>query len=67
MPNIPGDVLAARARQICQKTPIILCTGFSDRIGEADFEDLGVTEFLYKPVRRKALAQAVRAAINEIN
>ena len=42
MPNIPGDVLARKIKYIRSDVPIVICTGFSERIHEDNIEQIGI-------------------------
>ncbi len=64
MPNITGDVLARRMRKIRSDIPIIVCSGYSERISEKQAAELGVSCILNKPFLLKDLAASVRAALD---
>jgi two-component system cell cycle sensor histidine kinase/response regulator CckA len=64
MPNISGDVLAKRMRKMRGDIPIIMCTGYSERINEKQAAELGVSCILTKPFLFKDLAASVRAALD---
>ena len=64
MPNLTGDKLARRIREIRPEIPVIICTGFSDRISPETADAAGVTACLTKPIPRADLARAVRRALN---
>ncbi len=63
MPQMTGDKLAINLLQIRPDIPIVLCTGFSERIGEAEARQLGIREFLMKPFVLKDLGHAVKRAL----
>ena len=63
MPKMTGDELAQRIKELNPRTPVILCTGFTERISERDAETLGVTALLAKPLMMGELAAAVRRTI----
>ena len=65
MPNMTGDQLAYEARQIRPDIPIIICTGFSERINKENAEGIGVNGFLMKPIVKSDLAKVVRKVIDE--
>ena len=67
MPNMTGDKLSEHILDIRPDIPIILCTGFSDRIDEEKAKNMGIREFLIKPVSIKQLAETVRAALNKMD
>ncbi|MCF8077443.1 MAG: response regulator [Desulfotignum sp.] len=59
MPNMNGMQLAAELIAIRPDIPIILCTGFSERIDNKKAEAQGIKGLLMKPVGMKDLAQKV--------
>jgi PAS domain S-box-containing protein len=63
MPNMNGMQLAAEMIAIRSDIPIILCTGFSERINSKKAETLGIGGLLMKPVGMKDLAQKVREVL----
>ena len=60
MPNMTGDQLAYEIRKIKPKIPIIICTGFSERINKNKAEEIGVNGFLMKPIIKSDMARMVR-------
>ncbi len=64
MPGMNGEELIMRARHIQPALPVILCTGDNTRIRDRSWSDQGVTEILGKPLGMKALAEAVRRALD---
>ncbi|MCP3874683.1 MAG: response regulator, partial [Desulfobacteraceae bacterium] len=65
MPDITGDQLAKEILLIQPDTPIIICTGFSERINKEQAEVLGIKGFLMKPVVKSDMAQMVRKVLDE--
>ncbi len=63
MPKLNGEALVRELRAVRSAIPIILCTGFSERLTEVRLRDLGVAEVLMKPVPRASLAVAIRRAL----
>ena len=63
MPKMSGDELAREMKAIRSDIPIILCSGFSDRIDDRVREAIGVSAFLMKPVTYADLAKTVRMAL----
>ncbi|MBU2488666.1 MAG: response regulator, partial [Proteobacteria bacterium] len=55
MPHMTGDVLAKRIMEIRPDVPIILCTGFSEKINGEKARQMGIAAFLLKPVVMKKL------------
>ncbi|MCF8026592.1 MAG: response regulator, partial [Desulfobacteraceae bacterium] len=65
MPNMTGDRLAVEVKQIRPGLPVILSTGFSEKVNKHNNEDLGVDGFLMKPVTQRAIAEMVRRVLDE--
>jgi PAS domain S-box-containing protein len=63
MPKILGIDLAREMQRIRPDIPIILCTGFSDRIDAEKAKSLGIREYIEKPIVRTALAGAIRRVL----
>ncbi len=66
MPEMTGDELARRILANRPDLPIILCTGYSERITEAAAEALGIRGFVMKPVVIRELAFLLRDILDEI-
>jgi two-component system cell cycle sensor histidine kinase/response regulator CckA len=67
MPIMTGDRLAREMLQLRKDLPIILCTGYSARITEAEAKELGVREFMSKPMVIGELAYIIRKVLQEKN
>jgi len=65
MPNMTGDQLAYEIRQIRPDIPIIICTGFSERINKEKAEEIGVNGFLMKPIGKSDMAQMIRKILDK--
>lgn len=63
MPNMTGDMLAQKLRKIRRDIPIILCTGFSEKILNKRVEQLGIKKLLMKPLRMRDLSEAVHQVL----
>jgi CheY-like chemotaxis protein len=63
MPHMTGDQLAREIKKISPDIPIIICTGFSERINKA--KDIGVSGFLMKPVVKSDMATMIRKVLDE--
>jgi len=63
MPHLTGDALAREITSFCPDIPVILCTGFSEKIYEKSAQQLGVCDILMKPLVRSELAQACARAL----
>jgi len=64
MPMTTGDKLARKLIEIRSDIPIILCTGFSELISKEIAADIGIRDFLMKPLTAKILAHTVRKVID---
>jgi len=64
MPNMTGTTLSREILKIRPGTPIILTTGFSQRIDEEEAMRIGIRKLLMKPVSLKDLARAVKEIVN---
>jgi PAS domain S-box-containing protein len=64
MPDLTGDRLAKRISEIRPDIPIILCTGYSNRLDHQNITNAGVREILYKPLVKTELANAIRDALD---
>ncbi len=64
MPNIPGDKLTAELIKLRPGIPILLCTGFSERISEQNALSVGIKGILMKPIVKADLASKIREVID---
>lgn len=65
MPFLTGSALAAQIKHVRQDLPIIMCTGFSDQINEADAKKIGIEAFLMKPISKVDISRAIRKVLDE--
>ncbi|MBU2551432.1 MAG: response regulator [Proteobacteria bacterium] len=65
MPQMTGDRLANKILEIRPDTPIIICTGYSERFGEEEARRIGIKSFAYKPIRMNDLARMIRSVLDE--
>jgi CheY-like chemotaxis protein len=63
MPHMTGDHLASKISEIRPDVPMIICTGFSERIDQKEAHDLGFKAFVRKPWRKAEMAGAIRRAL----
>jgi PAS domain S-box-containing protein len=64
MPHLSGADLAREVQRIRPGLPVILCTGFSERIDAERARTIGCQGFLMKPVSLKDLALLVRNVLD---
>ena len=65
MPRMPGDVLARELIAVRPAIPIIVCTGYSERINPDVANEIGIRELVMKPVVTKDLARIIRRVLDE--
>jgi PAS domain S-box-containing protein len=64
MPGMSGLDLTREIKKIRPEMPVILCTGYSEIADPIKAKDLGVSEFLSKPVMTEDLAEAIRRVLD---
>ncbi len=64
MPGLTGIELARRMLRLRPDLPIILCTGYSNQVDEAQAKAAGIRDFAMKPLAMKDLASLLHAALN---
>jgi CheY-like chemotaxis protein len=67
MPNMTGDEMAAKMMEIRADIPVILCTGYSERISKDKAHEIGIKEFVLKPIIMSEMALTVRKVLDESN
>lgn len=60
-----GDKLAKEILAIRSNIPIIMCTGFSERLNEDQSKQMGIKGFLLKPIVKSVMAKEVRKVLDE--
>jgi signal transduction histidine kinase/CheY-like chemotaxis protein len=66
MPDMTGAELTKEILQIKPGTPIVLCTGFSEKFPREKAEEAGIREFVMKPIVRNDLASAIERALGRV-
>jgi PAS domain S-box-containing protein len=64
MPNMSGAELARMLLQIRKEIPIILCTGFSEVVTEAQAKAIGIREYIMKPIIKNEIAAVIRRTLD---
>ncbi len=64
MPEMTGDEFARKVISIRPELPIILCTGYSEKIDKELAESIGIRGFLMKPVVKYDMAHLVRKLLD---
>jgi len=65
MPDMTGDVLAQEILKIRSDLPVIVCTGFSEKLTPEKAETMGIKGFLMKPVVMSEMAEMVRKILDQ--
>ena len=65
MPGLTGIELAQEILQIRPELPIILCTGYSNLVNEESAQEIGIREFVLKPLAKNVIAQLARKVLTE--
>jgi PAS domain S-box-containing protein len=66
MPGLTGEALAGEIRRLRPDIPIVLASGFSDRITPDEARAAGFDEFVDKPLRMTVLAQLIQRLLRGI-
>jgi len=64
MPQMPGDLLAAELISLRPDIPIIVCTGYSDRIDTDIAKEIGIRALVMKPVVMREIANCIRRVLD---
>ncbi|MBW1911040.1 MAG: response regulator [Deltaproteobacteria bacterium] len=64
MPQMTGDKLSRELMQIRPDIPVIICTGFSERISDEKAKGMGIKAFVMKPIVIRDLANTVRRILD---
>jgi len=65
MPQMTGDSLAKELMKIRPDIPVILCTGYSERISKDTVKEMGIRAFVMKPIVMGDLANTIRKILDE--
>lgn len=65
MPNMTGKDLAKELMKIRSNIPIILCTGFSEKIDERRAREMGISTFVMKPIVMRQMANTIREVLGD--
>ncbi|MBF0288577.1 MAG: response regulator [SAR324 cluster bacterium] len=66
MPVLTGEQLSKRFLALRPDLPIILITGYSEIFSEEQAENIGIREYIIKPVAIKELQQVVRTLLDAV-
>ena len=65
MPFITGDKLAREMIKIRPDIPVILCSGYSEKISDEKIKEIGIRTVLLKPIVSKDMSRIVRQVLDE--
>ncbi len=65
MPDTTGITLAQKILRVRKKLPIILCTGYSEMVSADKAKEVGICEFVMKPMVKKELAETIRRVLDD--
>jgi PAS domain S-box-containing protein len=65
MPDMTGDILARQILQLKPGVPVIICSGFSEKMNKEKARAIGIRQFVLKPIAMMELAQTIRRILDE--
>ncbi len=65
MPQMTGDKFAIEILKIQPDMPIILCTGYSDKISRESADKIGIKKYIEKPVDISELSTVIREILDK--
>ena len=63
MPEMTGDILVEKIREIRSDLPVIVCSGYSERHTGDKLSALGLSRFVMKPLMMKETAEMIRSVL----
>jgi CheY-like chemotaxis protein len=67
MPHLNGEELSKRLLEIRPDIPILMCTGYSDKVDAANPGAMGIKKVLIKPLEMSKLANIIRQVLDEVS
>jgi CheY-like chemotaxis protein len=65
MPKMTGDKLAMKIMEIRPEIPVILCTGYSEKINEEKGREMGIAAYAPKPIIMNEIAKTIREVLDK--
>lgn len=65
MPQMTGEQMAIEMLKIRANIPIVLCTGYSSKIDDAQSKEIGIRAFAHKPISKNELAKTIREVLDK--
>jgi CheY-like chemotaxis protein len=66
MPEMTGDKLLKEILNIRPDIPVIICTGFSEKIDEKQANTIGVSHYIENPLNQDDFAFKIRKELDTI-
>jgi PAS domain S-box-containing protein len=66
MPHITGDILTIKLLAMRPDLPVIICTGYSEKITQEMIDRLGIRALILKPIIRDELLLTVRQILDDV-
>ena len=66
MPNLTGDRLAAKILAIRPEMPVMLCTGYNEKVSRKTAQEMGISAFIIKPIDQICFAECVRKVLDKV-
>ena len=66
MPHMTGDQLAVKIHSIRPEIPIMLCTGYSEKISQEKAYKIGICSFAMKPLDQTNFAKSIRKVLSGV-
>ena len=65
MPHMTGDILTLKLKEVHPGIPVIICTGYSEKVTQEMIDRLKIRALIMKPIIRDELLQTVRQILDE--
>ncbi len=66
MPGMTGDMLAREIFNIRSNVPVILCSGYSSTISREKALEMGISEFVIKPIGKNDIGLLIRKVLDGV-
>lgn len=64
MPNMTGTELSKNLISVRPDIPVILCSGYPERVIPEELKSIGIKEFIMKPVSRQEIAEVIQRVLD---
>ncbi|MCB1219876.1 MAG: PAS domain S-box protein [Planctomycetales bacterium] len=65
MPQMTGEELSRRILELRPGIPVVMCTGYSQTLAPERARDIGITEYLHKPLKLKELGDVLQQVLEQ--